>query len=106
MLLGAIDEVEVKRELRDPEHGGKGHRARPDSHPLAPHRGKQEHRDRRDREAIGHRPARRNDAELPLDDDPDRKSVVEGKSVSVRVDLGGGRSIKKKKKYINKRIKS
>src|SRR3546814_16735592 len=26
----------------------------------------------------------------------DRKSVVEGKSVSVRVDLGGGRSIKKK----------
>src|SRR3546814_12578834 len=28
----------------------------------------------------------------------DRKSVVEGKSVSVRVDLGGGRSIKKKKK--------
>src|SRR3546814_11284008 len=29
---------------------------------------------------------------------PDRKSVVEGKSVSVRVDLGGGRFIKKKKK--------
>src|SRR3546814_20713198 len=28
----------------------------------------------------------------------DRKSVVEGKSVSVRVDLGGGRLIKKKKK--------
>src|SRR3546814_19967097 len=28
----------------------------------------------------------------------DRKSVVEGKSVSVRVDLGGGRIIKKKKK--------
>src|SRR3546814_11978200 len=27
----------------------------------------------------------------------DRKSVVEGKSVSVRVDLGGGRLIKKKK---------
>src|SRR3546814_11535917 len=27
----------------------------------------------------------------------DRKSVVEGKSVSVRVDLGGRRSIKKKK---------
>src|SRR3546814_2430979 len=26
-----------------------------------------------------------------------RKSVVEGKSVAVRVDLGGGRSIKKKK---------
>src|SRR3546814_21057417 len=29
---------------------------------------------------------------------PDRKSVVQGKSVSVRVDLGGGRIIKKKKK--------
>src|SRR3546814_17234318 len=28
----------------------------------------------------------------------DRKSVVEGKSVSVRVDLGGSRSIKTKKK--------
>src|SRR3546814_14458896 len=28
----------------------------------------------------------------------DRKSVVEGKDVSVRVDLGGGRIIKKKKK--------
>src|SRR3546814_17447721 len=28
---------------------------------------------------------------------PDRKSVVEGKSVSVREDLGGGRYIKKKK---------
>src|SRR3546814_13173698 len=29
---------------------------------------------------------------------PDRKSVVWGKSVSVRVDLGGGRNLKKKKK--------
>src|SRR3546814_19129511 len=28
---------------------------------------------------------------------PDRKSVGEGKSVSLRVDLGGGRLIKKKK---------
>src|SRR3546814_13737913 len=28
----------------------------------------------------------------------DRKSVVEGKSVSVRVDVGGGRIFKKKKK--------
>src|SRR3546814_11139507 len=32
-----------------------------------------------------------------LDKDRDRKSVVEGKSVSVRVDLGGRRIIKKKK---------
>src|SRR3546814_18263594 len=31
----------------------------------------------------------------------DRKSVVEGKSVSVRVDLGGRRIIKKKKKKEN-----
>src|SRR3546814_14269856 len=30
----------------------------------------------------------------------DRKSVVEGKSVSVRVDLGGRRIIKKKNNYI------
>src|SRR3546814_18416299 len=30
--------------------------------------------------------------------DEDRKSVVEGQSVSVRVDLGGRRRIKKKKK--------
>src|SRR3546814_11573104 len=43
----------------------------------------------------------------------DRKSVVEGKSVLVRVDLGGGRIIKKKKKQkningqnINKRSKN
>src|SRR3546814_17191480 len=32
----------------------------------------------------------------------DRKSVVSGKSVSVRVDLGGGRTIKKKKKESHK----
>src|SRR3546814_15986599 len=35
---------------------------------------------------------------LPLDDCLDRKSVVWGKSVSVRVDLGGRRIIKKKKR--------
>src|SRR3546814_13137301 len=33
----------------------------------------------------------------------DRKSVVEGKSVSVRVDLGGRRFMKKKKKIIQVR---
>src|SRR3546814_19975181 len=32
----------------------------------------------------------------------DRKSVVEGKSVSVRVVLGGSRLIQKKKKYTNR----
>src|SRR3546814_16479642 len=34
----------------------------------------------------------------------DRKSVVEGKRVSVRVDLGGRRSIKKKKKETNRKV--
>src|SRR3546814_11589536 len=34
---------------------------------------------------------------LPRDAEPARKSVVYGKSVSVRVDLGGGRIIKKNK---------
>src|SRR3546814_16533347 len=37
--------------------------------------------------------------------DLDRKSVVEGKSVSVRVDLGGRRIIKKKKKISKKEHK-
>src|SRR3546814_14541206 len=40
---------------------------------------------------------------------PDRKSVVSGKSVSVRVDLGGRRIIKKKQKkpkYIHRPTKS
>src|SRR3546814_15572264 len=32
----------------------------------------------------------------------DRKSVVQGKSVSVRVDIGGARILKKKKKSANK----
>src|SRR3546814_17601599 len=41
--------------------------------------------------------------DAPACDLPDRKSVVEGKSVSVRVDLGGRRIIKKKHKvYILK----
>src|SRR3546814_14144699 len=35
---------------------------------------------------------------VPLGQATDRKSVVEGKSVSVRVDFGGRRSLKKKKK--------
>src|SRR3546814_11588780 len=39
--------------------------------------------------------------QTPSGMDQDRKSVVSGKSVSVRVDLGGGRIIKKKKQ-INK----
>src|SRR3546814_14666728 len=35
--------------------------------------------------------------------DRDRKSVVEGKSVSVRVDLGGRRSIKKQRAELKRR---
>src|SRR3546814_20468195 len=35
---------------------------------------------------------------------PDRKSVVEGKSVSVRVDLGGRRILKKKNTYLKQHI--
>src|SRR3546814_11339093 len=43
----------------------------------------------------------RRPAELWTPNYSDRKSVVEGKSVSVRVDLGGRRIIKKKNKKIN-----
>src|SRR3546814_13248830 len=42
-------------------------------------------------------PARRGFAIDPAVTERDRKSVVEGKSVTVRVDLGGRRSINKKK---------
>src|SRR3546814_11528113 len=41
--------------------------------------------------------------DLVLTGDGDRKSVVEGKSGYVRVDLGGGRQIKKKKNNKNLR---
>src|SRR3546814_12086877 len=40
--------------------------------------------------------AESDDLAAPPEVEADRKSVVEGKSVSVRVDLGGRRSIKKK----------
>src|SRR3546814_16340509 len=40
-------------------------------------------------------------APVPVVPKPDRKSVGSGKSVSVRVDLGGRRIIKKKKNNIN-----
>src|SRR3546814_13495534 len=40
----------------------------------------------------------RSDFDLLIIVNEDRKSVVSGKSVSVRVDLGGSRIIKKKKK--------
>src|SRR3546814_11422850 len=41
-----------------------------------------------------------------VDRTPDRKSVVWGKSVSVRVDLGGRRIIKKKKPILSSRTSS
>src|SRR3546814_13341593 len=40
-------------------------------------------------------------AEQCIEDAEDRKSVVSGKSVSVRVDLGGRRNIKKQRKQLN-----
>src|SRR3546814_19425657 len=39
----------------------------------------------------------------PVGENVDRKSVVKGKRVSVSVDLGGGRIIKKKNKRIKQR---
>src|SRR3546814_14355400 len=47
---------------------------------------------------VGHRAV--DMAEMALQRRQDRKSVVSGKSVSVRVDLGGRRLIKKKKNTI------
>src|SRR3546814_18106319 len=49
-----------------------------------------DHQHRQRHFAIGQRPA--------MNSWPDRKSVVSGKSVSVRVDLGGRRIIKKKRR--------
>src|SRR3546814_17489347 len=51
-------------------------------------------------DGAGDGPAVRTPAQL------DRKSVVKGKSVSVRVDLGGRRIIKKKKKHSKQGSKS
>src|SRR3546814_14604564 len=42
-------------------------------------------------------PRREREGEIVFDRGIDRKSVVEGESVSVRVDLGGGQIIKKQK---------
>src|SRR3546814_13447606 len=52
-------------------------------------------RDQRDMIAVDVEPDRK--GPVGVDDDPDRTSVVEGKSVSVRVDPGGLRVIKKRK---------
>src|SRR3546814_21090592 len=53
---------------------------------------------RRDGRGLRRHPARAASESWTDDDAGDRKSVVSGKSVSVRVDLGGRRIIKKKKK--------
>src|SRR3546814_18574394 len=89
--------------------GDYGHEYRHDGeqrHPRCPH-GPREARQRPVRRSVA---VRYGDADgrFPWDEpfdhrrntDPDRKSVVEGKDVSVRVDLGGCRVIKKKKKMI------
>src|SRR3546814_8153262 len=55
MLFGAIDEIEVEGELRDAEQRRKAQRARIGHQLFAPQHGKDEHRRRRHREAIGHR---------------------------------------------------
>src|SRR3546814_20533831 len=67
----------------------------------ADHAGRQLHPDRQPRQPDRGRARRerRREARLP---GADRKSVVCGKSVSVRVDLGGARQLKKKKKQLRK----
>src|SRR3546814_20477009 len=50
---------------------------------------------------VGHQPALGQAIALLLGMQKDRKSVVEGKSVSVRVDTGGRRIIRQKKKTDN-----
>src|SRR3546814_12747940 len=70
--------------------GWRGHRE---------HRGERHHKRRRQyHHHRGHRPVGPPPWAFHR---PDRKSLVEGKRVSVRVDLGGGRFIKKKKKKHN-----
>src|SRR3546814_19155030 len=49
------------------------------------------------RDGIASPPTAQRKGEVGLVDVPDRTSVVSGKSVSVRVELGGRRSIQKKK---------
>src|SRR3546814_12823339 len=55
----------------------------------------QPHRENAGHTRIEARAEQRHDPRIP---EADRKSAVEGKSVSVRVELGGRRRIKKKKK--------
>src|SRR5688500_14340195 len=71
-MLGGIDEVEVEAELRDPEQGGEEMAAAVHAQGGAAHRRPGEHRRGSDDEAVGHRPGRRDGAELVLDDDPGR----------------------------------
>src|SRR3546814_11834198 len=58
---------------------------------------------RRARPAPASFPGLRNTSRLTRPNGPDRKSVVQGTSVSVRVDLGGLRIIKKKNTHYTPR---
>src|ERR1051326_285762 len=64
MALGHVDRVEVDAELREPEHDNGEHSTPVQPEVLAFGDGDDEHRSRGDNEAVGHRPLRRNDAEL------------------------------------------
>src|SRR3546814_18186910 len=79
-LLGILDHLAP---LGDPADGAR------DGEEHGEHRGRDAHR-------------LQDDAGIEVDVGEDRKSVVEGKRVSVRVDLGGRRIIKKKSKSYRK----
>src|SRR3546814_19368116 len=59
---------------------------------------------RKRRGQSGNRPARISDATRSASEAGDRKSVVEGKRVAVRVDLGGRRTIKKNNEPKERRL--
>src|SRR3546814_17307376 len=88
---GQIEEVEVEGEHAE-SHGEQQPMGAPGkAERVACEQGPEEDHCSGDREAVGDGEFRRQQPDL------DRKSVVKGKSVSVRVDLGGSRIIKKNK---------
>src|SRR3546814_21153524 len=111
------DLLDLHHQITDAAAGERGHAASPETYLIAMLHARPDLDFARLPVDAGHldRPAKRGGGEryrragqqcgaVPLDermlfqvdeDVEDRKSVVEGKSVSVRVDLGGGRPIKK-----------
>src|SRR3546814_16110796 len=85
-----------KRRCRVTPGGGDPRESATESRPPMPHGAGKGERVRQERTA---RPATAAAWQTP----PDRKSGVSGKSVSVRVDIGGRRIIKKKKHRKNKK---